>query len=459
MKQLFLALLSTLILMAGLSAQIKQTNKNIDRAIETASTIADIFKAKKKIRNDVDSIKNVISTNAKLKPGDLSPNAVVLDVDRMYNFNHGAAVVQKGNKYAMMDTTGNTVIGFGNTVILSKSPQFLYERKFTNKLTSYSGEMSTGLFSGDGFINYKGEIIGSSFIKKGFIINGLSYDGKYVSFYLNKKYVYVDVDQNSYSVEENLKNLSENIGITVKRSANGKELYGYRNLGNKAITDKIYDVAEPFFDGMACVGKKDFYGEVKYGFIDTTGKEVIPCQYTNEPMNFSCGFAKVVPKDKGEYKSCYINKKGDVVFKIKDKDFDMFLRGYAFNGTSVMDTLGKIYTHTQFLEKWGIKSDLLILDYKYAFNDGKIRVRGKSKQEPAQQAFGYIDLRTNKFVEPYFRDWGASAGNAPYFDPVAKLAYVEYYLGKDAAGKEKYRKGYINEDGIFMIVMAEKSAW
>ncbi len=53
-----------------------------------------------------------------------------------------------------------------------------------------------------------------------------------------------------------------------------------------------YDRIESFVDGLARVDK-----DMKYGFIDTRGREVIPLEY-DYAENFSEGLAKVVRNDK-----------------------------------------------------------------------------------------------------------------------------------------------------------------
>jgi len=60
---------------------------------------------------------------------------------------------------------------------------------------------------------------------------------------------------------------------------------------------------------MAVVGKKTSFGEVKYGYINTEGKLVIPLLYSIKPSEFSGGYAKVVPKDKSNLSMPLLTKR------------------------------------------------------------------------------------------------------------------------------------------------------
>ncbi|WP_394333474.1 WG repeat-containing protein [Flexibacter flexilis] len=66
----------------------------------------------------------------------------------------------------------------------------------------------------------------------------------------------------------------------------------------------IYDYAENFSEGLACVNKNG-----KVGFINTEGKEVIPFVYDDYESGFNGGLVKV--KQNGKW--FYINKQGNFV--------------------------------------------------------------------------------------------------------------------------------------------------
>src|SRR6185503_2002927 len=76
------------------------------------------------------------STNllAQLKPGDVHPNAKVLDVDELFPFSDGVARIRKGPSTALIESSGNFVVPFNKWDILKDSKSGLLvvsERKAT----------------------------------------------------------------------------------------------------------------------------------------------------------------------------------------------------------------------------------------------------------------------------------------------------------------------------------------
>ncbi|MBR6466454.1 MAG: WG repeat-containing protein [Bacteroidales bacterium] len=120
-------------------------------------------------------------------------------------------------------------------------------------------------------------------------------------------------------------NFSEGLAY-VRR--NGK--YGYIDTtGRKVIPCSreykfvnLFDFYAPastdFHEGLACVIKED-----KWGYIDKTGREVIPCIYDDASV-FSDGLAKV----SFEGKRFYIDRTGKEVLTA-GKDWDVFKEGLA----------------------------------------------------------------------------------------------------------------------------------
>ena len=81
------------------------------------------------------------------------------------------------------------------------------------------------------------------------------------------------------------------------------------------ISRHLYDYTVPFSEGLTCVEK-----DGKYGFIDTIGKVVVPCQY-DDADSFSDGFARV--KKDGKWR--YIDTTGKEVIPCQ------YDNGYSFN--------------------------------------------------------------------------------------------------------------------------------
>jgi hypothetical protein len=68
---------------------------------------------------------------------------------------------------------------------------------------------------------------------------------------------------------------------------------------------------------------------------------------------------------------------------------------------------------------------------------------------------GYINLAARKVVMPVFE---VVSQNRIFFDPVSRLGYAKVCIGQNNAGLV-YREGYINEDGLFVLVKGETSKW
>ena len=94
---------------------------------------------------------------------------------------------------------------------------------------------------------------------------------------------------------------------------------GYIDKTGREVIPVKYDWAEDFSDGLALVKLSG-----KYGFIDTSGKEVIPCKY-EIASGFSEGLARVQLNDKWGF----VDKIGREVIPFKyDKAYD-FSKGLA----------------------------------------------------------------------------------------------------------------------------------
>ena len=103
--------------------------------------------------------------------------------------------------------------------------------------------------------------------------------------------------------------------VRVRR--NGK--YGYVDKSGHEVIPCKYDYAGNFREGLAIFEKDD-----KWGYIDKKGREVIPCKY-DRTFNFSEGLA-IVEKDD---KSGFIDKEGREVIPCKYDDAGSFSDGLA----------------------------------------------------------------------------------------------------------------------------------
>lgn len=84
--------------------------------------------------------------------------------------------------------------------------------------------------------------------------------------------------------------------MTDWRAGQGYKM-GYIDTTGKTVVPPIYSLVHGFSEGLASVAIEDRKGNLKWGYIDTTGKEVIPLIY-DDASDFSGGQAVVVKNGK-----------------------------------------------------------------------------------------------------------------------------------------------------------------
>ncbi|MDO5527691.1 MAG: WG repeat-containing protein [Prevotella sp.] len=98
-------------------------------------------------------------------------------------------------------------------------------------------------------------------------------------------------------------------------NAKRKYLWGFHDgKGNIIVQPKYVEVSD-FHDGMASVCSLPAEGgrgaQSRWGYIDKSGREVIPAKYTVKPSDFDSGLARVFTRDKDAY---IIDKTGKQVY-------------------------------------------------------------------------------------------------------------------------------------------------
>jgi hypothetical protein len=449
-----------LFLLSEASAQTTKT----DQAIQTSLDIlGQIVKKKKKnsdAGNDVAMNTNVKGTSASknsnngVKAGDLAPGAVSLDVDRLYPFNKGAALVKKGIECALIDTKGNFIVPFGEYdiydygaaygiagsayVVANLDYGWFRCRQVTgNRMAGVL--TSTGKFYEDGSNNESYTITN---------------DGKYLELLKNGYNVLIDTAGHKFNIASTVEYINLRVG---KIGPVGKEQLS--NLKGEALSKPYFEIFK-FCDGLACVQTTDQFGKTVYGFINEKGQEVVSPQFSIRPKDFSEGYAIVYPADQSEFRCAYINTKGEIVLKVAGQKFNgfgefrSFAHGYVFSRDYAMDTTWNIISMKDFFAQYGIVQTkicyLLSTDLDHPVYDGKMRYENNG----AKILDGFFDLKTKKVVECVF-----NSSNLPIqFDKTSGLSYAESWV-KDKNGNDILRQGYINDDGAYVIVKGKQSVW
>lgn len=217
------------------------------------------------------------------------------------DFSEGLAAVSKNDKYGFIDTKGKVVI----------EPKYEWASNFSSGLAIVSVEGLYGAIDKQGKTVIPFEYQALADFHDGFATaarppkNPVDYESKYGL--INKKNEVVIP-----FMYESMGNLSESL-IAVKKD--GK--WGYVDTKNKAIIpiNLAYETVSDFSDGLAAVfSYEENSDNLKYGYIDKTGKLVIPMQFTKVYwddseglIDFNNGIAVVNDK---EGRTFCIDKKG-----------------------------------------------------------------------------------------------------------------------------------------------------
>lgn len=217
------------------------------------------------------------------------------------DFSEGLAAVSKNDKYGFIDTKGKVVV----------EPKYEWASSFSDALAIVSVEGLYGAVDKQGKTVIPFEYQALANFYDGFATAARppkdpeDYESKYGL--INKKNEVVIP-----FMYESMGNLSESL-IAVKKD--GK--WGYVDTINKSIIpiNLAYETVNDFSDGLAAVfSYEENSDNLKYGYIDKTGKLVIPMQFIKAYWDDSEGLIDfnngiVVVNDK-EGRTFCINKKG-----------------------------------------------------------------------------------------------------------------------------------------------------
>lgn len=374
--------------------------------------------------------------------GKVDPKAVKIDASLNQFVNGYAIVGEKYQRMGIIDRNGNFVVPLGTYQLISS----LYGKFF--RVAKIDGSRSM-----HGFVTTSGELVipcnytnatdfsadGFAYVEKkvnqeykSFIIDATGretpYAGKYIPNHAPAPF-YIDYD-----------GIVDKSG---KQVASGQFLYAQQFSEGLALTAQIVDLI------------------AKFGFVDKSGKAVIPYQYTIVPSSFHNGLAVVIPKDRSEFEYGYIDKTGKLVLKIIQQkgDYSVLTPNpdisntdqYAFHdkefalspierkGSSCyIDRLGNVHCINDLIGKFEPK-----------FKEGKITIEGIDKDGfhiRTSNGSGLIDRSGKIIVPPIFQ-------SAFFFDEESGLAKAAIYSnGKNIVG-------YIDRGGVFVIIYEKNSKW
>jgi len=196
--------------------------------------------------------------------------------DSARSFSDGLAAVQKDEKWGFVDTAGNLVFPCNYYSCGSDYTGEDYDFDSSDEVYMWEGEYTGGeawapRYDEDGVYNYISSFHEGMalFVKK--IVSNCN--SRFEKRYIDKSGKTV-ITLNGYN---NAGNFNEGLARVSKKFAKGHKI-GYIDQSGKEIIPCVYNFAGDFHDGLARVGKIT-NGNNKFGFIDRTGNEVIPCIY------------------------------------------------------------------------------------------------------------------------------------------------------------------------------------
>ncbi len=402
-----------------------------------------------------------------LKPGDVHPDAVVLDVDRMTPFSKGAAVISRGRATALINSKGKIKVPFNSYFFHDGLSEVIDNSGFF--IGHDPNKSPTKTIISDAH----GNVLESPGLPLTIEKNGNYIELKKHNEHSEKTFVNIKGESlfKLTHVSEPMSCYNDGLipynGESAILNNQGFVKKGYKNIKDQIIIPAQWEVAECFSEGAAIVGNRNEFGEMKYGFVNTEGKIIVLLKFSKKPENFSDGLAKIYSTESlrpcmGRLNYSYMNKNGE--FVINNTDFEEpcsiygnFHFGNVVSYKFILDKQGKIISAKDFLLQFGIPSDIIRKNGQLIYNDddivdGKILISFEASEETTSKWYqAYLDLK-NKTTLFYFK----ANAKISVFDPVSKLAFVQEYGKK---GNAKLREGYINEEGIFMIVKGEASKW
>lgn len=272
--------------------------------------------------------------------------------DRIYGFNEGLARVEKDDKYGFVDSTGKEVVPLKYINAWDFCEGFAWVEE-DNKCCyiDKTGREFSPLTNYS--VSYFNDGVAVLYFKPANI------------WYVSNKVGYINTPLKNY---DNVHGFNDGFVQVLK---DGK--WGFVDQTGKEIVPLIYDSTENFNDGFARV-KKDG----KYGFVDQTGKEVVPPIY-DYVSGFSEGFAQV--KKDGKYG--FVDQTGKEVVPLIYDSVDSFNNGLARvekdGKRNYIDKTGKEVVPSEYDLGWG--------EFSEGFADVK---KGKK--------YGYIDKNGNVAV-------------------------------------------------------------
>lgn len=291
----------------------------------------------------------------------------------------------KGGKWALIDKTGRVVI----------APKYDNAYDFAEGLAAVNiGSTGLGLGGKWGFVDKTGkEVIPLKYDNVVYSFKGgkaqVRAGGR--TFFIDTTGAEIGADGAGAAAKPDAPAVSQDL----RPFQSEERLFGFKNEEGQIVIEAKYDNARHFFDGLGAVMTKG-----KWGFVDATGKEVIPPVYV-KVRDFSEALAGVRLSLDNKDKIKFVDKKGNVILETRYDDAMRFQKGLvdvAINKSHLVKLWG-------LMDKTGREVVAPRYDVIGAFTEGLAAVRLNGK-------WGFIDTNGEEVIPVQF---DGSALVAPRF--------------------------------------------
>ncbi len=294
------------------------------------------------------------------------------------------------------------------------------------------------------------------------------YDGLAVVSWYDNSCFFIDKSGNKIIKPENdyddISNFSEGLaragiiartypitlsGVVISEGRDMK--YGFIDETGREVIPLKYDYAEDFCEGLAKVGLNR-----KYGFIDRTGKEIVPLKY-DYAYDFCEGLARVQLNDGEDVSSGkygFIDRTGKEVIPLK---YD-YTYSFHDNANSFYEGLARVQQNGKygFIDKTGKEAIPLKYYFASSFSDGMALVGQYDK-------CGLIDKTGKEIIPLKYDPYLGSFRDNFISDGMVLLVHNGEYGLIDKAGKEltpfKYNYVHPFSDGMAAVRLNHKAGY
>lgn len=207
---------------------------------------------------------------------------VVIDTiyDDANSFEQGVAIIQKDNQYAVIDNAGKFIVPFGK-----------YDK--IDSYVNHIGLIEVSHHQKVGLIDTKGKII-TPIQYDNFAISNFADLSKGVVAKKSGKYGLINAKTNQILIDFIYDDIGDYSDENGYRTIKQNDKYGYINATGKVVVPMIYDQVGLYKGALSPVQKGD-----KWGFVDREGKVVLDFEYDHVIPAVSPNFRVV--KDNKEF--------------------------------------------------------------------------------------------------------------------------------------------------------------